>query len=59
MGTKTVVETVYGKFNKFEVVKDSGGVFSSPTFYIYKDGAPYKGSYNSLADAVDAARREK
>ena len=56
MSDYTVVETIYGKYHKFEIIKDSGGVFGSVKFYIHKDGKPFKGSYSSLANAVQAAR---
>lgn len=58
MAEKNVMETIYGKYHKFEIVKDPGGVFGSIKFYIYKDGKYFKGSYSSLADAVQAARDE-
>jgi hypothetical protein len=53
MPKKEVVETVYGKYSKFEVIKSSD-VFST-SFYVYKDGKYYKGSYSSLRAAVEAA----
>jgi len=56
MSDKLVVETIYGKYHKFEIVKDAGGVFGSVKFYVWKDGKPWKGSYSSLAAAVLAAR---
>lgn len=55
---KDVVETIYGKHHKFEIVRIPGGIFSSMKFYIHRDGKEYKGSYSSLADAVEAAKRE-
>ena len=55
MSDKNVIETIYGKYHKFEIVKDSGGVFSSVSFYIHRDGKRFKGSYSSLAAAVQAA----
>jgi hypothetical protein len=58
MGDKTVIETIYGKYNKFEIVKDSSGSWSGPKFYIYKDGEYYRGSFSSLKDAVEAAKKE-
>jgi len=58
MSNNTVVETIYGKYHKFEIVKDSGGVFGSVKFYIRKDGKSFKGSYSRLADAVEAAKSE-
>lgn len=57
MGTKEVVETIYGKYSKFEIVKESS-TFGSPRFYIRKNGKPYRGSFSSLSAAVEAARRE-
>jgi len=59
MADKNLVETIYGKYHKFEIVKDSGGVFGSIKFYLHKDGKPFKGSYSSLADAVEAANEER
>lgn len=56
--SKEVVETIYGKRNKFEIVKTSGGILSSTSFSIYRDGSYFKGSFNSLAEAVAAAERE-
>lgn len=57
MSNKVVVETVHGKYSKYEIVKDAGGIFSSPKFYVWKDGKPFKGSYSSLAAAVEAAKK--
>ena len=56
MGSKTVVETIYGKYSKFEIVKDSGVM--STKFYVRKDGKPHRGSFSSLAAAVEAAKKE-
>jgi hypothetical protein len=53
---KEIVETVYGKYNKYEIMKESGGVFTSPKFYVYKDGKPFKGSFSSLRDAIEVAK---
>lgn len=58
MAEKPIIETIYGKYHKFDIVKDSGGVFGSIKFYIHKDGKPFKGAYSSLADAVEAAKDE-
>lgn len=57
MSEHKVVETIYGKYNKYEIVKYGGGGFSSPSFAIYKDGSVYKSGYSSLADAVQAAKK--
>lgn len=58
MADYKLIETIYGKYHKFEIVKDPGGVFGSPKFYIRRDGEPFKGSYSSLADAVNAAKAQ-
>jgi hypothetical protein len=55
---KEVVETIHGKYHKYEIIKDTGGVFGSIKFNIYRDGSYYKGPYSSLADAVEKARKE-
>lgn len=54
MGDKKVVETVYGKFSKYEIIKDSGMLTTK--FYVRKDGKPYRGSFSSLESAVAAAK---
>jgi hypothetical protein len=58
MANEQIIETIYGKYSKFEIVKDPGGVFSSPKFYIRKDGEWHRGSFSSLRDAVEAAKKE-
>lgn len=52
-----VIETIYGKYSKFEVIKKTS-VWTSPKFYIHKDGEYHRGSFSSLKDAVEAARKE-
>lgn len=56
MSTKELVETIYGKNYKYEIMRDSG-VFST-SFMIYRDGNKHIGTYSSLAKAVEAAKRE-
>ena len=58
MDGQNVVETIYGKRHKYEIVKSSGGLLTSTSFSIYRDGTYYKGSFGSLADAVEAAEKE-
>jgi hypothetical protein len=58
MANHEVVETVYGKHNKYEVVRVSkplGGY----DFNIYKNGEYHRGSFSSLARAVEVAKKEK
>lgn len=56
MADKIVVETLYSKTSKFEILKDSS-VFSTK-FYLYKNGRPHRGYFTSLRDAVRAAKEE-
>lgn len=53
--SKTVVETVYGKYSKYEIVKVSS-TFSTE-IQLFKDGK-FISSYRSVEDAVEAARRK-
>jgi hypothetical protein len=52
----TIIETVYGKRHKYEIKKSDGGFLSSPSFWIFRDGERWKGSYDSLAKAVEVAK---
>lgn len=56
MASKEVVETIYGRYSKYEITETSS--FTGTSFYIYKDGKPYRGSFSTLAAAVEAARSE-
>lgn len=58
MSEKEVVETVIGKYHKFEIVREWGGLITSTKFYIYRDGKYYRGSFASLSGAVEAAKEE-
>lgn len=55
--TDNVVETIYGKYSKFEIVKKTS-TFGNPKFYIYKNGDYHRGSFSSLRAAVKAAQAE-
>lgn len=58
MNEKDVVETIYGKRHKYQIVKDSGGLLTSTKFNIYRDGSYYKGTFSTLSAAVERAKRE-
>jgi hypothetical protein len=58
MSKKEVMEVIFGKHARYEVTRIGGGLFFPPTYAIYKNGKYHRGSYNSLAAAVEAARRE-
>jgi hypothetical protein len=58
MSNDTLVETIYGKHHKYEVIKKAGTVLSKISYVIYRDGKYYKGTYDSLARAVEVARGE-
>jgi hypothetical protein len=57
MSSDEVIETVYGKFAKYEIVKKTS-VFGSPKFYIRKNGSHHRGPYSTLGAAVKAAEDE-
>jgi hypothetical protein len=48
---------IYGKYNKFEIIKKTS-IWSGPKFYIDKDGKYHRGSFSSLKDAVEAAKKD-
>lgn len=54
---KELIETVYGKRSKFEVYRVSKA-FGGHEFIINKDGAYWKGTFDSLAKAVQRAKDE-
>ncbi|MBV2137112.1 MAG: hypothetical protein KUF79_09915 [Candidatus Thiodiazotropha sp. (ex Ctena orbiculata)] len=58
MSSDKVVETVYGKHAKYEIVQKEGGVFGSSKYYVRKNGSPHRGPYSSLRDAVAAAEKD-
>lgn len=56
MADTTVVHTLFGRCNKYEIVKVTG--WWDTKFYIRKDGKPHRGSFSSLKAAVEAAEKE-
>ena len=52
--SKTVVEVVYGKYAKYEIVKNSG-TFST-SISLYKDGKIVS-SFSSVEAAVEATKK--
>jgi|GEM_PF-1045513 len=58
MAKAQVIETFYGKYNKYEVVKEPAGILTGTKFYIHRNGKYHRGSFSSLRDAVDACRKE-
>ena len=57
MSDVKVIETVYGKFSKYQIVKRPS-LLGNPKFYIRKNGRPYRGPFSSLQAAVQAAENE-
>lgn len=53
-----VIETLYGKQHKYEIVMSLGGIFSSTTYSIYRDGQYFRGSFNSLIQAIEEVKKE-
>lgn len=56
MAEEKVMETIFGKHNKFTVVKKSDIITTK--YYVYKDGKPHRGYFSSLSDAVEAAKED-
>ena len=55
---RMVIETLYGKQHKYEIVMSLGGIFSSTTYSIYRDGQYFRGSFNSLIQAIEEVKKE-
>ena len=55
MSKGTVVETIYGKVSKYEIVRKS--IFGGFEFYIYKDGQYWAGTFPTLSAAVDYVKK--
>jgi len=56
MSSTKVVETIYGKKSKYEVIKKKT-VFTAK-FYVKKDGNTVSGHFKSLKAAVEAAKNK-
>lgn len=56
MASKKVVETIYGKKSKYEIVKRKTAFTTK--FYVYRDGNKVSGYYKSLKAAVEAAKNK-
>ena len=56
MASTKVVETVYGKHSKYEIVRKSK-TFGT-TFFVKKDGSVDSGKFHSLSAAVEWAKKK-
>jgi hypothetical protein len=56
MADKKLVETIYGRRNKFEIYKNSK-LFGSTDFSVYKDGGYWK-TFDTLSSAVEKCKNE-
>ena len=54
---KELVEVIFGKRSKFEVYKVPQS-FGGAEFIIHKDGSYWKGTFDSLAKAIQRAKDE-
>lgn len=57
MASKKVVETIYGKHYKYEIVEKSG-VFSTKYYVRKGDGSIAASSFSSLKAAVEWAKEQ-
>jgi len=55
--SKSVVETVYGKHHKYEVIQETS-TFASPQYYVRRSDGKTSGMFSSLADAVEWAQSQ-
>ena len=55
--SKKLIETIYGKRSKFEIYAVPKS-FGEKDFIIHKDGSYWKGTFDSLAKAVERVRDE-
>lgn len=57
--SRTIVEVLYDRRSKYEVVRiDGGGIFSETDFYVFRDGKQVAGRYANLRDAIAWAERQ-
>ncbi|HEY6234505.1 MAG TPA: hypothetical protein VIW69_05270 [Candidatus Elarobacter sp.] len=57
MADPEVVEVIYGRSHKFEIVKRHT-YFAGIKFDIHRDGKIWHSDYSSLRDAVEKAKKE-
>lgn len=55
MAKQELVETIFGKRHKYEIIREPGW---TTKFYIYKDGAKHGGWFDDLRVAVKKAKEE-
>lgn len=55
--SRKLIETIYGKRSKFEIY-EIPKPFGGKEFVIHKDGSYWKGTFDSLAAAVQRAKDE-
>lgn len=58
MVSKNVIETIFGRSHKFEIVKNPGSFFSDASWDIYRDGEHFRGPFSRLDEAVARAKEE-
>ena len=56
MAQREIVEIIYGKHAKYEIVKYT--TITGSEYFIYKNGNYHRGSFPSLRAAVEAAKAE-
>ena len=55
--SKEVVETIYGKHYKYEIVQETS-LIGSPKYYVKCSDGSTSGSFSSLSNAVDWANEK-
>ena len=55
--TKEVVEVIYGRHEKYEVIRETS-TLGSPKYYVKSSNGTVSGSFSTLSDAVEWAERK-
>ncbi len=55
--SKEVVETIYGKHYRYEVIRETS-TFGSPTYRVHCSDGSYSGTFSSLSAAVEWAKEK-
>lgn len=59
MAEKKLIETIIGKYHKYEIYRSPTTLGLGYDFWIYRDGERYRGKYSDLQSAIDAANKER
>ena len=55
--SKQIVETIYGKHHKYDVIQETS-TLGSPKYYVKRSDGKVSGMFSSMADAVEWAKEQ-